>query len=64
MKAKYKVQAITLHDGQVAELRALGIPVTTTNDVQDKTEFEVELTQEEVDAVCAHPAVFGVTAIG
>lgn len=63
MKAKYKVQAITMHDGQVEELCALGIPVTTTKGVQDKTEFEVEMTQEEVDAVCAHPAVFSVKAI-
>ncbi|MFA7337597.1 MAG: hypothetical protein WC028_12480 [Candidatus Obscuribacterales bacterium] len=63
MTNKYRVIAITMHDGEASELRALGIPVTTTNDVQDNTEFEVDLTAEQVVAVQAHSAVIAVIEI-
>jgi hypothetical protein len=63
MTDKYRVIAITMHDGEASELRALGIPVTTTKGVQDKTEFEVDLTADQVVAVRAHSAVIAVTEI-
>ena len=63
MTNKFRVFAITMHDGEASELRARGIPVTTTNDIQDNTEFEVDLTAEQVDAVRAHSAVISVTEI-
>ena len=63
MTQKYQVTAITMHDGEVSELRALGIPITTTNGVQDRTEFEVELSAQQVAAVRAHGAVIAVTEI-
>lgn len=63
MTNKFRVLAITMHDGEASELRALGIPITTTNDIQDNTEFEVELTAEQVVAVRAHSAVISVTEI-
>lgn len=63
MTDKYRVIAITMHDGEASELRALGIPVTTTKGVQDKTEFEVDLTVDQVVAVRAHSAVIAVTEI-
>jgi hypothetical protein len=63
MTQKYQVTAITMHDGEVSELRALGIPITTTNDVQDRTEFEVELSAQQAAAVRAHCAVIAVTEI-
>ena len=52
-----------MHDSEASELRALGIPVTTTKGVQDKTEFEVDLTVDQVVAVWAHSAVIAVTEI-
>lgn len=63
MTQKYKVTAITMHDGEANELRALGIPITTTDGVQDRTEFEVELTAQQVADVRAHGAVIAVTEI-
>jgi hypothetical protein len=63
MTTKYLVTAMTMHDGEASELRVLGIPVTTTNGVQDKTSFEVEMTAEEIAAVRAHPAVLRIQTI-
>ncbi|MDP3507938.1 MAG: hypothetical protein Q8T09_08110 [Candidatus Melainabacteria bacterium] len=63
MTQNYQVTAITMHDDEVRELRALGIPITITNDVQDCTEFEVELSAQQVVAVRAHCAVIAVTEI-
>jgi hypothetical protein len=63
MTQKYQVTAITMHDGEVNELRALGIAITTTNGVQDRTEFEVELSAQQVAELRAHGAVIAVTEI-
>jgi len=63
MAQKYQVTAITMHDGEVSELRALGVPITTTNGVQDRTEFEVELSVQQLTAVRAHDAVIAVTEL-
>lgn len=49
-----------MNDGEVEELNALGIHITTTNDIQDKAEFEVELTDEQAACVRSHDAVYGI----
>ncbi len=60
---KYKVTAITMHDGEVRELAALGLNIETKNGSQTKTEFVVELTDAQAEKLKAHPAVTSVTAI-
>lgn len=55
---KYKVTAITMHDGEADELRALGVPITCTNGSQDSTEFTVEpASAEAAEAIRQHSAV-------
>lgn len=61
MTKKYLVNAVTMHDGEVNELKALGVDITVTNGSQDQTEFEVELSDEQAAAVRAHGAVFYMT---
>lgn len=60
MRNKYRVCAITMNDSEANELRDLGIPITTTDDIQDSTEFEVDLTDEQAAAVQAHSAVLAI----
>lgn len=63
MKHKYTVFAITENDDEIAEVAALGLTITTTDGSQDETEFEVELTEAQAEALKAHPAVFRITKL-
>lgn len=60
---KFQVKAITMHDGEVRELAALGLDIETKKGEQTKTEFTVELTEAQAAGLKAHPAVISVTAI-
>lgn len=63
MTRKYRVSAVTMNDDEADELRELGIPITTKGDVQDSTTFDVDLTDEQAEAVWAHSAVFAMSEL-
>lgn len=60
---KFKVTAMTMHDGEVRELAALGLNIETKNGRQTKTEFVVELTDEQAKLLQEHSAVTSVTPV-
>lgn len=54
---------MTMHDGEVRELAALGLNIETKNGRQTKTEFVVELTDEQAKLLQEHSAVTSVTPV-
>ncbi|MDX1986244.1 MAG: hypothetical protein SFV17_06125 [Candidatus Obscuribacter sp.] len=60
---KFKVTAMTMHDGEVSELAALGLNIETKNGRQTNTEFVVELTDEQAKLLQEHSAVTSVTPV-
>lgn len=57
---KFKVTAITMHDGEVSELAALGVNIKVKGDSQTNYTYEADLTDEQVEQVRKHTAVVSV----
>lgn len=62
MKKIYHVKAITKDDDEVAELADLGLEIEIDeNGCQLSLEFVVEMSEEEIGKLRAHPAVFEIS---